>query len=152
MSTPSPTDPPHVVFLCKSNRGKSRLAGAIAVDLDADRWVVSTAGTHPAPPDAAPNAEVAASLAERDIAFPDQAPRGLDPAELAAAARVVLIGSPTDEQWTALDEAGVERSDVTVWETVEPSQDGIEGAERMRLIRDDIADRVAGLHTELIED
>jgi arsenate-mycothiol transferase len=31
------------------------------------------------------------------------------------------------------------------WDTDEPSERGIEGIERMRLIRDDMADRVADL-------
>ena len=35
------------------------------------------------------------------------------------------------------------------WDTDEPSDRGIEGAERMRLVRDDIAARVRVLATEL---
>ncbi|GAA4546279.1 hypothetical protein [Pseudonocardia xishanensis] len=35
------------------------------------------------------------------------------------------------------------------WDTDEPSERGIDGIERMRLIRDDIAGRVAGLLMEL---
>jgi arsenate-mycothiol transferase len=31
------------------------------------------------------------------------------------------------------------------WDTDEPSERGIDGIERMRLVRDDIADRVADL-------
>jgi protein-tyrosine-phosphatase len=38
------------------------------------------------------------------------------------------------------------------WETVEPSRQGIEGQERMRLIRDDIAQRVKALLAELAMD
>lgn len=41
-------------------------------------------------------------------------------------------------------------ADVTVWRTVEPSEEGIEGAERMRRIRDDIAARVEALHADLV--
>jgi arsenate-mycothiol transferase len=36
-----------------------------------------------------------------------------------------------------------------VWETDEPSERGIEGMERMRLVRDDIKARVQKLHAEL---
>lgn len=36
-----------------------------------------------------------------------------------------------------------------VWETDEPSTRGIEGMERMRLVRDDIRRRVEQLHREL---
>ena len=35
------------------------------------------------------------------------------------------------------------------WETDEPSLRGIEGMERMRLVRDDIRSRVQALHAEL---
>ena len=38
---------------------------------------------------------------------------------------------------------------VEVWETDEPSARGIEGAERMRLVRDDIAARVEALAERL---
>ena len=38
---------------------------------------------------------------------------------------------------------------ILVWDTDEPSHRGIDGIDRMRLIRDDIADRVNSLHTEL---
>ena len=36
------------------------------------------------------------------------------------------------------------------WDTVEPSERGIDGIERMRLVRDDIAARVADLNTRLM--
>ena len=38
---------------------------------------------------------------------------------------------------------------IETWEIVEPSLQGIEGMDRMRLIRDDIARRVDTLATEL---
>jgi arsenate-mycothiol transferase len=36
-----------------------------------------------------------------------------------------------------------------LWETDEPSERGIEGMERMRLVRDDIRARVQKLHQDL---
>ncbi len=38
------------------------------------------------------------------------------------------------------------------WGTDEPSECGIDGIERMRLVRDDIADRVADLLTRRVVD
>ena len=38
------------------------------------------------------------------------------------------------------------------WDTDEPSERGIGGIERMRLVRDDIADRVADLLTRMVVD
>lgn len=40
---------------------------------------------------------------------------------------------------------------VETWDTDEPSERGIDGIERMELIRDDIASRVNGLATRLLE-
>ncbi len=37
------------------------------------------------------------------------------------------------------------------WDTIEPSDRGIDGIERMRLVRDDIAARVADLATRLTQ-
>lgn len=51
-------------------------------------------------------------------------------------------------------EARLEPHDGTryeVWETDEPSTRGIEGMERMCLVRDDIRSRVQKLFTELVE-
>ena len=38
------------------------------------------------------------------------------------------------------------------WDTDEPSERGIGGIERMRLVRDDVADRVADLLTRMVVD
>ena len=49
-------------------------------------------------------------------------------------------------------EAQVDEVDGTLyerWETDEPSERGIEGIERMRLVRDDILERVTALHATL---
>lgn len=53
----------------------------------------------------------------------------------------------------ALAEVGVDISDegptFENWDTDEPSERGIDGIERMRLVRDDIAERVADLLTRI---
>ncbi|WP_300012196.1 hypothetical protein [Pseudonocardia sp.] len=46
-------------------------------------------------------------------------------------------------------EAHVDGDHVENWDTDEPSERGIEGIERMRLVRDDIAARVAELARRL---
>ena len=61
---------------------------------------------------------------------------------MAAADRVVVLGR----------EARIEASDdarIDYWDTDEPSERGIEGLERMRLVRDDIAARVDALVLDL---
>ena len=43
----------------------------------------------------------------------------------------------------------VEGTRLENWDTDEPSERGIDGIERMRLVRDDIADRVADLRNRM---
>lgn len=66
------------------------------------------------------------------------------------AGKRLFKGDPTAPN--AVDPVDEMRSGVEVWETVEPSEHGIDGAERMALIRDDIAARVAALWAELDAD
>jgi len=132
---------PSVLFVCVKNGGKSQMAAALMRQAASDRVEVHSAGTHPG---TAINAESAAAVAEVGADMSDQAPKPIDPALLARVDRVVVLGS--EAVVTPLPGmAGT----IETWETVEPSTDGIEGAERMRLIRDDIAARVATLVTEL---
>ena len=73
-------------------------------------------------------------------------PKGVDPQLLREVDRVIILGG--DAQLELPDGAcgTCER-----WVTDEPSQRGIEGLERMRLVRDDIDARVRRLIAELLE-
>lgn len=134
---------PHVLFVCVKNGGKSQMAAgllrrAVAAHPDAPVTVTS-AGTRAG---TALNAQSAQSLAEVGVDISDQRPRQLTDDLVAAADLVVVLG----------DEAHVDPVDgtpVEVWRTDEPSARGIEGLERMRLVRDDIAARVDELHHRL---
>lgn len=71
-------------------------------------------------------------------------PKPIDPELLRTVDRVVIIGDAAQLNMPA-DAAGtLER-----WHTDEPSTRGIEGMERMRLVRDDIDARVRALLREL---
>ncbi|KGN36621.1 low molecular weight phosphatase family protein [Knoellia subterranea] len=132
---------PSVLFVCVKNGGKSQMAGAL-MRLEAGGSVdVHTAGTAPG---AALNAESVAALSEVGASTDGEYPKPIDPDLLARVDRVVILGS----------EAVVEplpgmRAEIETWETDEPSQRGIEGVERMRLVRDDIRARVLRLRSEL---
>lgn len=129
------TQPPSVLFVCVRNGGKSQLAAALARHLGGARVEVHSAGTDPG---SRLNEEVRASLAEIGASLDGEHPKPIDPALLDSVDRVVVLGT----------EAAVERpgsAPVEVWETDEPSARGIEGAERMRLIRDDVTGRVEAL-------
>jgi len=66
--------------------------------------------------------------------MPDELPRAIDPGILARVDGVVVLG----REALVAPVAGMAGT-IQTWGMVEPSREGIEGMERMRLIRDDIA-------------
>ena len=133
MSTPS------VLFVCVRNGGKSQMAAGLMRRAAGDRVGVHSAGTHPG---STINALSAGVLAEVGADMSGETPRPIDPELLATVDLVVTLGR----------EAVVEvPPDVQLrnWDTDEPSERGIDGIDRMRLIRDDIDARVQALLTEL---
>jgi len=132
---------PSVLFVCVKNGGKSQMAAALMRHAAGDAVEVHSAGTHPG---SSINAESVAAVAEVGADMSDQVPKPIDPALLARVDRVVVLGSEA-----VVDPVPGMIGSIETWETVEPSRDRIEGADRMRLIRDDIAARVAVLITEL---
>lgn len=132
---------PSVLFVCVKNGGKSQMAGAL-MRLEAGGAVeVHTAGTKPG---AQLNAESVESLAEVGADVMGEHPKAIDPALLARVDRVVVLGGEA-----VVDPVPGMRADIETWETDEPSSRGIEGLERMRLVRDDIRERVRRLRSEL---
>lgn len=131
---------PSVLFVCVKNGGKSVMAEGLMREAAGDTVEVHSAGTHPG---TAVNALSAQALAEVGVDITDHVPVGIDPDLLARVDKVITLGR----------EAVVDVSGVTVinWDTDEPSERGIEGIERMRLVRDDIAARVRTLSAELTQ-
>lgn len=140
MNTPTP----HVLFICQSNKGKSQMAEALMNFHAQGRVRATSAGTHAAVGSAV-NAESAASVAELGADMSGGTPKGASADDLTAADRIVILGSAAQLETT--DEAVLAKTER--WNTVEPSLDGIEGAERMNMIRDDIDARVRALLAEL---
>lgn len=135
------TDRPSVLFVCVKNGGKSQMAAALARRDSGGSIEVHSAGTRPG---AGLNAESVAALAEVGASVAGEHPKPMDPALLARVDRVVVLGSEA----VVISVADMVGSMAT-WETVEPSHDGIDGADRMRMIRDDIAGRVQLLVADL---
>ena len=130
---------PRVLFVCAKNGGKSQMAAGLMRRADGTAVQVDSAGTRAG---SALNALSAETLLEVGVDISDQRPQQLTDDMVRDADLVVVLGS----------EAKVEPiggTPVEVWETDEPSTRGIEGAERMRLVRDDIAARVDGLARRL---
>ncbi len=132
-------DKPSVLFVCVKNGGKSQMAAGLMRKIAGGTVLVDSAGTKPG---TAVNALSAQVLLEVGVDITDQTPKALTDRMIANADVVVVLGR----------EAHVEPVDgtpVAVWDTDEPSERGIDGMERMRLVRDDIAARVAALNDEL---
>lgn len=131
-----------VLFVCVSNAGKSQMAAALMRGLNvADVQVFSAgtdAGTKPI------NALSAEVLGEWGIDISDERPTRLTEPMIRDVDLVVVLGSDAVVQQTA--GTAIER-----WVTDEPSVRGIGGAERMRLIRDDIDLRVRRLADRLTQ-
>ncbi len=130
---------PRVLFVCVSNNGKSVMAQALMSHTAGDRINATSAGTRAKP---GVNAESVAALAERGIDISGHVATQLTDDLVAAADLVVVLGTQAHVR-------PVGDTVIEVWETDEPSLRGITGLERMRLIRDDIAARVADLSARL---
>lgn len=133
-----------VLFICKKNAGKSQMAAALtrthAAQLGVEIHVFS-AGTQPGE---SPNDLSIQSLAEVAASHLVDSPKPVDPQLLACVDHVVVLGR--EAQVDMPDNA---RGTFERWDTDEPSERGIEGAERMRLIRNDIDRRVRVLLTDV---
>ncbi|MFW0796991.1 low molecular weight phosphatase family protein [Gordonia sp. CPCC 205515] len=128
-----------VLFVCVSNRGKSVMAEHLT-PVVTDRLRPSSAGTR-AKIGGEVNELSAQALAEIGAQIADHRPRQLTDELMRAADLVVVVGTAE-----VTVPAGVA---VEVWQTDEPSLRGIDGIERMRLIRDDIAARIRDLDERL---
>lgn len=130
---------PRILFVCSKNGGKSQLAAGLMRDLAGDDVTVYSAGTKPG---SSLNSQAVESLNELGIDITGEHPKPVTDDVLDAVDVVIVLGT----------EAKVEPHEgarFEVWETDEPSTRGIEGMERMRLVRDDIKARVRQLHAEL---
>ena len=131
--------PPAVLLICVKNGGKSQMAAALMRQLVGDQVEVHSAGTHPG---TELNALSVQALHEVGASTFGEAPKPVDPDHLARMDVVVTLGQ--DAQVDTVPGPRFE-----TWVTDEPSERGIDGIERMRLVRDDIAARVAALTTQL---
>ena len=126
---------PSVLFVCVKNGGKSQMAAGLMRKIASGTVAIDSAGTHPGTTINALSAEV---LLEVGVDITDQTPKQLTDDLIGAADQVIVLGR--DAQVQPIDGTPVE-----YWDTDEPSERGIDGIERMRLVRDDITSRVQEL-------
>lgn len=144
MSSSSLSSKPSVLFVCVKNGGKSQMAAALLEARAGGRVEVHSAGIRPG---SAVNALSAEAIAEVGADMSAGHPKLIDPELLARVDKVVVLG----EEAVVEPVPGMVGTIVT-WRTDEPSERGIEGLERMRLVRDDIDTRVQELLEELTDD
>lgn len=135
-------DRPAVLFVCSKNGGKSQMAAGLMRLEAGDDIVVSSAGTKPGKAINALSAEV---LLDLGVDVRAEVPKGITEGNMRRAGLVVVLGS--EAKVDPIDGVAIE-----TWETDEPSLRGIEGRERMELVRDDIHGRVRELRDRLLAD
>lgn len=140
MSTNPPAAQPAVLFVCVKNGGKSQMAAGLMKHEVGNAITVTSAGTHPGTAINALSAEV---LQDLGIDISAEKPKALTEENMRAAGLVVVLG-------TEANVPSVDGVQIEVWETDEPSLRGIEGRERMELVRDDIHTRVKDLKHRLL--
>jgi len=133
------SDKPSVLFVCVKNGGKSQMAAGLMTKRAGDTVTVESAGTKPG---SAVNGLSAESLAEIGVDVSHNIPKPVTEEMVRAADVVVTLGREA-----RVDE--VSDTQFENWDTDEPSERGIDGLERMRLVRDDIARRVDDLYDRL---
>ncbi len=119
---------PRVLFVCVKNGGKSQMAAGLMRRRSAGSVEVDSAGTQPG---TAINSVSAVALAELGIDISHAVPKAVTADTVAAADLVVTLGREAH-----LEPVG--GTPVENWDTDEPSERGIDGLDRMRLVRDDI--------------
>ena len=133
MTRPGTT--PSVLFVCVKNAGKSQMAAGLMRSIAGDLVDVYSAGTRPGNEI---NALSAAVLAEVGVDIGSETPKPIDAQVVRDVDVVVTLGREAH-----VDPMAGTRFEN--WDTDEPSERGIEGIERMRLVRDDIGERVRRL-------
>src|SRR5699024_4365813 len=141
MTTPQPV--PSVLFVCVKNGGKSQMAAALMrphAQATGTRVAVYSAATQPRP---SINQLAADVVAESGADMSKPPTNAIDPGQQHRVDRVVVLGQeakvePVEDMTGTID----------TWITDEPSQRGIEGIDRMRIVRDDIDAHVRTLLTE----
>lgn len=132
---------PSVLFVCVKNGGKSQMAAGLMRQLAGDTVEVHSAGTAPG---TAVNDLSAQALLEVGVDITSEQPRPVDYVLARDVDLVVTLGR--EARLDPLPGTRVEN-----WDTDEPSERGVDGLERMRLIRDDIAARVQRLYSTLVD-
>ena len=134
---------PSVLFVCVRNGGKSQMAAALMRHHAAQAGHPIEVHSADTQPGESINQLAADVIAEVGADMSAESPRAIDPELLRRINRVVVLGDEAQ-----VDPVESMAGTIETWSTDEPSERGIQGIDRMRLVRDDIAARVQALYTE----
>lgn len=133
------TRKPSVLFVCVKNGGKSQLAAGPMKQATGDTVEVRSAGMQPG---RSINQLSTASLLEVGVDITAETPQAITEEMVRDADMVITQG----REAAVLQVPGTRFEN---WDADEPFKRGIDGIERMRLVRDDIAARVGVLAADL---
>ena len=136
-------DRPRVLFVCVKNGGKSQMASGLMTKIAGNTVDVHSAGSQPG---TAINELSAQSLTEVGVDITGEQPKAITDEAIRSADIVITLGREAHVDPVE----GVEGTAFEHWDTDEPSERGIDGIERMRLVRDDIARRVDDLYRRVV--
>jgi arsenate reductase (thioredoxin) len=131
------TAKPSVMFMCVHNAGRSQMAAALLAHLAGDWIEVRSAGTEPADQI---NPAVVAAMTELGIDITAEVPKVVTPDAVEASDVVITMGCGD----TCPYFPGVSYRD---WNLDDPAGQPLD---TVRVIRDDIAERVSALIAELV--
>jgi arsenate reductase (thioredoxin) len=131
------TAKPRVMFMCVHNAGRSQMAAALLTHLAGDWIEVRSAGTEPADQI---NPAVVAAMTELGIDITAEVPKVVTPDAVEASDVVITMGCGD----TCPYFPGVSYRD---WNLDDPAGQPLD---TVRVIRDDIAERVSALIAELV--
>lgn len=126
-----------VLFVCVGNGGKSQMAAALAQKYAPDSVEIHSAGTNPAQ---GLNQLSVESIAEVGADMSKGIPKAINPELLRTVDRVIILGDDAQVDMPESAQGTLER-----WSIEEPDAQGME---RMRIVRDQIDNRVQALLAE----
>ena len=137
------SEKPRVLFVCVHNAGKSQMAAALMRAKAGDDINVYSGGTDPGD---MLNGSAWTAVAELGATMDGEYPKAITDDVFMNVDRIVILGNEAK-----LDPREGMKGRIDTWLTPEPGSEVSDKLERTRIVRDDIANRINELFTELTQ-